>query len=194
MASESIETKRFLRERLRERVRSLSRQERVLQSRGICDRLLSLPELERVSCVLGFWPMVSEPDIRPVLDSLVRRGGRVLLPVVRDGVVPRLGFSAYVPGGSLNPNRYGILEPDGPPEDPGEAQLALVPALGVGPGGERLGHGGGYYDELAATLSIPLICPIFEEQLLAHVPLEPHDRMVSTVVLPTRVIRTALQA
>ncbi|MCM1011509.1 MULTISPECIES: 5-formyltetrahydrofolate cyclo-ligase [unclassified Brevibacterium] len=102
--------------------------------------------------VVAYAGLPGEPDLDPALDDLLRRGARVLLPVVtRLGEALRFGEVTGTMATLRPQGRWGIREPvaqlsatallaEAVPD------LILVPALGFGPGGARLGNGGGFYD------------------------------------------------
>lgn len=102
--------------------------------------------------VVAYAALPSEPDVDAVVDGLRHRGARVFLPVVtRVGEALEFG-EVTEPMSALTPQgRWGIREPrashtasalfaEAAPD------LLLVPALGFGAGGARLGNGGGFYD------------------------------------------------
>ena len=86
-----------------------------------------------------------------MLDVVLRRGGRVLLPVARttaDDSPVALQWGEYRPG-QLVAARFGLLEPARPwlpTTTLAEASVVLVPALAVDRAGVRLGRGRGFYD------------------------------------------------
>ena len=99
--------------------------------------------------------MDTEPGSPELLDSLVRNGCQVLLPVV----TPQgpLDWAAYTGVRSLRAGPWGLREPIGPllgAEAIATAALVLVPALAVDWQGIRLGRGGGHYDR-----TLPLAAP-----------------------------------
>ena len=66
------------------------------------------------------------------------------------------------------------------------ADVVLVPALAVDGRGSRLGRGGGSYDRALARVFglVPTIALLYDDELLDHVPAEPHDRAVRAVARP----------
>ncbi|MFD0819548.1 5-formyltetrahydrofolate cyclo-ligase, partial [Micromonospora zhanjiangensis] len=73
----------------------------------------------------------------------------------------------------------------------GTAELIVVPALAVDRTGVRLGRGGGSYDRALArcgpaALTVALV---YDEELIEHVPAQPHDRRVRAVVTPSGGLR-----
>ena len=104
-------------------------------------------------------------------------------------------MEAYVPDGPLVPGPFGIPEPDPlhsrllPPE---ELDAVLVPCVGFDAEGNRLGHGGGYYDRyLRRCPQTAAILTAFETQRLERVPREEHDLSFSVLVTENGVLRRA---
>lgn len=100
------------------------------------------------STVCAYVPVGTEPGSIELLDMLLRRAGRVLLPVARttaDNTPLPLSWGEYRPG-TLTTGRWGLLEPPQPwlpAAALAEAALVLVPALAVDRAGVRLGRGRG---------------------------------------------------
>ncbi len=74
-----------------------------------------------------------------------------------------------------------------------EAAVVVVPSSAIDADGSRLGQGGGSYDRAlgrvpAGALVVGLV---FDDELLATVPTESHDRRVDVAVTPLRVVRFA---
>jgi 5,10-methenyltetrahydrofolate synthetase len=125
------------------------RAERVARlERGLASWLAS-----RSETVIGaYWPIRGEFDPLSVLADWLAAGPerRVGLPVI-DSVTDAMTFHAWWPGSPMRPDRYGIPAPDG--TDPVVPRLLLVPCVGFGPGGIRLGYGGGYYDRTLGAMT-----------------------------------------
>ena len=92
---------------------------------------------------LGGWPVSA--DAPPMAgDSLAKQLPRKIgLPVVNKQT-RTLSFHAWYPGCPMAEDAYGIPKP----KDTEEVvpTVLLVPCVGWGPGGYRLGYGGGFYD------------------------------------------------
>jgi 5-formyltetrahydrofolate cyclo-ligase len=150
-----------------------------------------LPGLPGTVC--AYWPAGAEPGSPELLDGLVHRGCRVLLPVV-DARVDALGpldWAEYTGAGSLQTGPLGLLEPAGPRMGCpaiATAVLVLVPALAVDRHGVRLGRGGGHYDRTLplATLGTPLVAIVRDDEVLAALPVQPHDVPVTAALTPGR--------
>ena len=92
---------------------------------------------------------------------------------------------------SLIANRWGLLEPDetAPVVEAGVLDAVVVPALGAGRNGHRVGYGAGYYDAfLPATRGFP-VAVVFAACLVDAVPPEPHDVPVACVVTEGETVR-----
>ena len=74
---------------------------------------------------------------------------------------------------------YGILGPGEECDiilDPTEIQFAIIPCISCNRKGERLGHGGGYYDRyLEKHPQLERVAIAFSFQMLPEVPTEPTD-------------------
>jgi len=133
----------------------------------------------RLEAVIGaYWPIRGEFDPLPVLGEwLAATPGRsVGLPVI-DPVTDAMTFHAWWPGCPMVPDRYGIPMPARTGRvDP---ELLLVPCVGFGPGGVRLGYGGGYYDRtlgaMAASTRPATLGIAFAHGWLPELAALPHD-------------------
>ncbi|MYT81042.1 5-formyltetrahydrofolate cyclo-ligase [Streptomyces sp. MnatMP-M77] len=151
---------------------------------------LRLPELADARTVAAYVSVGREPGTRALLEALRGRGVRVLLPVLLAD--NDLDWAAYEGPEHLLPAGRGLLEPDGPRLGPAavvEAQAVLLPGLAVDGAGMRLGRGGGSYDRVLARLAAAgahpaLVVLLYDDEVVARVPSEPHDRPVDAVVTP----------
>lgn len=162
---------------------------RAERDRMILDHLGRIVAAGTVVC--AYVPDDDEAGGRDLAEELIRCGARVFLPVAP--VVGPLEWAAYAGPADLVPGRFGIPVPSAPPAGPefiSGADLVLVPAVAVDRTGNRLGRGGGYYDRSLAlagpgTRMLALLDP---ENLVDHVPAEPHDRPVDGVITPEAVL------
>ncbi|MDQ3764066.1 MAG: 5-formyltetrahydrofolate cyclo-ligase [Actinomycetota bacterium] len=139
--------------------------------------------------VCAYWPVGAEPGSPELLDALMGRGCRVLLPVV--GQQGPLDWVEYTGARSLRVGPLGLLEPTGPRlgcAAIATAVLVLVPALAVDRHGIRLGRGGGHYDRTLpmATPGTPLVAIVRDDEVLASLPVQPHDVPVTAALTPRR--------
>ncbi|KUI20247.1 5-formyltetrahydrofolate cyclo-ligase [Mycobacterium sp. GA-1285] len=143
--------------------------------------------------VCAYVPVGSEPGSLEMVDSLHRRGVRVLLPVARRdaaGVPQPLQWGRYAPG-ELTKGRFGLLEPEEPwlaPETIAVATTLLVPALAVDRSGVRLGRGAGFYDRSLRWVagSARLVAVVRDDELVDRLPAEAHDVPMTHALTPRR--------
>jgi 5,10-methenyltetrahydrofolate synthetase len=141
--------------------------------------LLARPE----QSIGAYWPIKGEFDALPALYrwSEADDKRRIGLPVIeRD--TRQLKFHVWYPGCPMELDAYDIPKPkDTEAFDP---QLLLVPLVGFGPRGVRLGYGGGFYDRTLAALS-PRPVTVGVGFAHGHVPWlepEPHDVPLDAVL------------
>ena len=95
----------------------------------------------------GYWPIKGEFDPLPALyrwqeDSPEPSTRRIGLPVT-DKALGELSFHVWYPGCPTELDAHDIPKPKG--TEAFTPQMLFLPCLGYGPGGVRLGYGGGFY-------------------------------------------------
>ncbi|MEV5013859.1 5-formyltetrahydrofolate cyclo-ligase [Streptomyces sp. NPDC053780] len=166
---------------------------------ALAARALGMPEVAGARAVAAYVSVGAEPGTLALLDALRARGVRVLLPALLPD--NDLDWGEYTGTDSLARVRHGgrmdLFEPAGArlgPDAVTEADVVLLPGVAVDGRGLRLGRGGGSYDRVLARLersgSRPaLLVLLYDREVVAHVPAEPHDRPVDAVVTPSGVRR-----
>lgn len=168
-------------------------------SRRATALLAELPEVRDANVVHVYWPMVDrrEIDTRAFIHRLRSEGKEIVLPVVLNfrqntTMLPRLGHIRYPGEEGLRVNRWGISEPAEHQVVPiQQLEAVIVPALGAGRNGHRIGFGHGYYDEFLNGISVPAIALVYDQCLIDRVPVEDHDRGVDVIVTEREVLRPA---
>lgn len=135
--------------------------------------------------VSGFWPLMDEIDIRPLLNTLHRRGHIVALPETTSRGNPLI-FRHWTPQSLMIRERFGTVRPEGPVVVP---DYLLVPLLAFDAAGHRLGYGGGYYDRTLALLphAIAVGCG-FAAQQLDEIPAGEYDARLHAVATERSVL------
>jgi 5,10-methenyltetrahydrofolate synthetase len=171
------------------------RQALVEERSRLPDRLARSEALQRVmrvwlvarpDVVIGaYWPIKGEFDPLPALfrwqeagmeadaaGAIQRR--RIGLPVINK-VDKTLTFHTWYPGCPMEEDAYGIPKPKD--TEVIQPTLLFVPCVGYGPGGYRLGYGGGFYDRTLATLRPkPVTVGLgYTQGFLPDLEPEPHD-------------------
>lgn len=155
----------------------------------ICRRALELPEYRAAGLTMAFVSTALEPDTTAFLRETLRRGKGLALPFLTGPgqMEARLLEDLSL----LQPGPFGILQPpEQAPAVPAKSiGFALVPCVAASQQGERLGHGGGYYDRFLPPLGKrwAVACP--EALLLAAVPSLPHDLPAPIIITEKRILR-----
>jgi 5-formyltetrahydrofolate cyclo-ligase len=199
--------KRALRGAMGDARSRLTPEERARAARGVAAQLAALPELRAAAatgsaCVAGFSATRAEIDPAMALADARRSGARLAWPRVATGAAavapardrPRLHFHLSEPD-DLRPGSFGIPEPEAtaPEIAPTDVAVMLVPGLAFDAGGNRLGFGGGFYDELlagpVARRPAFVVGVGYDFQVVDLCPAGEEDARVDCVVTEARVIR-----
>ena len=166
--------KKALRRQLQaERLSLIDRHQRSMQLQEV----LRVWLVGRRECTIGaYWPIKGEFDALPALfrwsEADPRR--RIGLPVI-EKETKQLRFHVWYPGCEMEEDAYGIPKPKD--TEAFEPQLLLVPCVGFGARGLRLGYGGGFYDRtLAALEPRPVTVGVgYSNGFVPWLDAEPHD-------------------
>ncbi len=181
-------------------------QEKKILRKALVDQRFSMPDwlhkvellqqvmriylVGRPDTVIGaYWPIKREFDPLPALHRWKEDGElldqpqlrRIGLPVV-DKVHKTLVFHAWYPGCPMEEDAYHIPKPKD--TEVIVPTLLFVPCVGYGPGGFRLGYGGGFYDRTLATLQPkPFTVGLgFTDGFLPDFEPEPHDQALDAIL------------
>ncbi|HEV7914233.1 MAG TPA: 5-formyltetrahydrofolate cyclo-ligase [Albitalea sp.] len=110
--------------------------------------LVSRPE----TTIGAYWPIKGEFDPLPALYrwSEADEARRIGLPVV-DRETGLLRFHVWYPGCPMELDAHDIPKPKG--TEVFQPQMLLLPCVGYGPEGARMGYGGGFFDRTIAMLT-----------------------------------------
>ena len=192
---EGTDPKRDLRKIMKARRREVPSEERSAYSAALCGNLLEREDVQRAIGAKGVFAVYlaskEEIDLSPLVERLWAADCRVVVPAWRDDTYRLV---AYSPKTELAAGPMGILEPA--PGGEGLISVAeddvsvwIVPGLAFSRSGARLGYGGGWYDRFLSkanpsSISLGVAYPF---QIVADLPLEPHDIPLVDIVTTSTV-------
>lgn len=196
-----MDTKKNMRAEVLVRRNAIDFCARKTKSTAICKAVEKrVSELFASPCIAVYEAMKSEVDLSEFITSAYKLGWRVCFPcMVRsatDGASPRMAFfhisrnqhpqaRQTVLAHPLRCNTCGELAKSGYIEvAPSELDVVMVPLVAFDADGNRLGYGGGNYDQLLPHLrsSALVVGVAFTEQEVDAVPVEAHDQKLSRII------------
>lgn len=181
-------TKLALRAQVRQILARLPDPTRTAASAEACSLLLTQKAWTQAKSVLFYAPLPGELDIWPLVAMAISTGKSVALPRFDPAKNLYAARELHDPQADLEIGRFGIREPTSRcvPIPLNKLDLILVPGVAFDLHGRRLGRGRGFYDLLLAVVRGQTCGVAFDEQLVAEVPVEPHDVSVKCILTPTR--------
>jgi 5-formyltetrahydrofolate cyclo-ligase len=178
-----------------ERLTATDRMHRAVQ----LQQVLMVWLVGRAETAIGaYWPIKGEFDPLPALYRWQEAGeaprpesyegwvpepqNRLIGLPVQDRETHQLRFHIWYPGCPMEVDAHDIPKPKATPEF--QPQMLILPLVGFGPKGTRLGYGGGFYDRTLATLN-PRPYTVGIGYAMGHVPWlepEPHDVPLDTIL------------
>jgi 5-formyltetrahydrofolate cyclo-ligase len=184
--SDLLQAKASLRSAVRARLKSRTAEQRAQASRQACTRLLEQSLWHRASSILAYTPLVDEVDIAMLVENALRISKTVALPQFDALAQTYRACQIKAVGQDLVSGRFGILEPAShcPSVPVNQLDLILVPGVAFDGEGRRLGRGRGFYDRLLAEVEGAKCGVAFDEQVVAEIPVAPHDVVLDCIVTP----------
>ena len=159
----------------------------------LAERICSFEPFRNARAAAAFASFRDEIPTDSVVKALRARGTRVLLPRVEPRA-NRMVVCDFSEIGSLDRDRFGIPEPDGPVFT-ASLDLCFVPGLAFGLDGSRLGYGGGFYDRFLASPQCrrAWLCGLgYDAQVVQSLPMQAHDVRLTHIATPDRVVHCSL--
>jgi len=152
----------------------------------IGEQVLAWQHAHSINILGVYWPIRSEPDLRPTYDELARLSVQLALPVVAEKNAP-LRFAAWIPGDAVVKDMMGVSIP-APPQRIVQPQALLIPCVGFSPERVRLGYGGGFYDRTLAAESRSIAVGIAYDCTRAKFARAPHDAVLDLIITESAAI------
>ncbi len=188
MTDSTTGTKTSLRKAMHQVLAAMGPAARAQASSAICDAIQRSTAWSHSRSVLLFSPLPDEPDIWPLATETLAAGKLLALPRFNAGLGAYEAAMVSNLDSDLIQGRYGIREPA-----PGLAavhlnqlDLILVPGVAFDVCGHRLGRGRGYYDRMLKLVRSARLGVAFDSQVVADLPVDPHDERLNAIVTPTR--------
>lgn len=180
--------KNELRKKVKERIATLSTFEKRVQQNAIIAKVKAFIVQKSLQSIALYWSFGHEVATQALVEYLLQSQRTVMLPVcTKKGLL----FEKIAAADQLIQGKYGIMEPNKICSSfiPKMIDAMIVPAVAVDRCGNRLGQGKGYYDRFFADSFVPLTLVLaYQEQLVAVVPVEAHDKKIDVIILPHEVI------
>lgn len=205
--------KEKIRKEIKEKLKATSEDYRKEASAKIALNALNIPEMKEQKrtgflglkktekTVLAYCSVGNEPSTLALIDSLLKSGRKVCLPLCTDldeeghrtGAFDAMEARVITSFDDLTAGAYGIPEPKADTElvPAEEIDIVILPCVGCDRQCRRIGHGAGYYDKYLTTVRkdcfTMALC--YEEALADELPMEEHDVPVDAVVTEKTVYR-----
>lgn len=171
---------------LREYIRNIKRQFNDEQLRDmstpITKRLLSHPAVAGAKTIMMYYSLPDEVYSHDIINTLVQKGKRVLLPAVIND--DNMELRCYESKKDMIEGFFNIMEPVGKTfTNYEDIDVAIVPGMSFDLRGNRLGRGKGYYDRFLSKC--PYIYKIgicFDFQKLPGIPTDENDVKMDYVI------------
>ena len=174
--------KRQLRMAVRRDEQLISICDRARSDQAVAIQVLALPEYRRAQSLFCFVSTTREIDTTPVLLDALHSGKTLCVPLCTEP--GRMESRQITDLNQLVPGRYGLLEPtaDTPVIPVDAIDFAVLPCVTCNYLGQRLGHGGGYYDRFLSQYRGGTVLLCRELLIRQEIPVEPHDYPVPWVL------------
>jgi 5-formyltetrahydrofolate cyclo-ligase len=179
--------KTFLRDRLKTLRSSLPVARRAEFSQIIAERLFQMEKIKSARVFFTYISCGAEVETRGIIKRLLEEAKLVTVPRIADNRMEARAFTAWE---EMSPGQLGIPTPKSGHEYQGRIDVVITPGLGFTVEGHRIGFGRGYYDQWFSSHPVGFkVALAYEAQIVAGIPLDPHDVPVDCIVTEKRVIR-----
>ncbi len=171
-------TKRELRRELRSEQKALSEEYVKSASQRMEEAFLDSPLYQNARSIFLYLNTKQEPSTRRILKEALKAGKTVAVPkCLENGEMAAVRYKEEDP---LITTSMGIEEPLRAEDTllKEGIDLIIVPCLSANQKGERLGHGGGYYDRFLHHFRGNTVCFCFEKMVCSKLETEVHDEPV----------------
>ncbi|XP_028921935.1 5-formyltetrahydrofolate cyclo-ligase isoform X1 [Ornithorhynchus anatinus] len=187
--------KRALRAELKQRLRALSAEERLRQSRLLTEKVVAHKKYQEAQRVSVFLSMPDEIETCEIIRDIFQRGKTCFIPRYKfqSNHMDMVKLVSFEEISSLPKTSWNILQPDEEDEreealSTGGLDLIFMPGLGFDKQGNRLGRGKGYYDSYLrrcfqhSQVKPHTVALAFKEQICDSVPVDENDMRIDEIL------------
>lgn len=185
-----VALKKSLRRQILSLRKSLSPPEISALSSVIVQKFLALPLYQKSRTLMAYASMPEEVQLLPLFLDALSQKKSLAIPLI---TAPREMLPVLVPSlDALEPDKFGIPTVKKNLRklvDADKIDCVIVPGAAFDTRGNRLGLGGGFYDNFLPKIpNATKIALAFDFQIVPTVPAEPHDAPVDIIVTENRII------
>lgn len=167
----------------KQRILSMSSEQRELASGAIADALSGIDEFTHAHKVFVYLGTSNEPNTEEIVGLALMLEKVVCVPRVKGEDMQAVVISPFT---NFKTNKWGILEPVGS-HAIDDVDVAIVPLVAFD-GLKRLGHGKGYYDRYLKEHDCYVIGLAFDCQGVENLECEKHDIPLDMLITEKRII------
>lgn len=165
-------TKDEIRKYIRFQKSLLDEEKRISHSLKIFHFLEQLPSFNLSKNILSYYSLPDEVFTKAFLENWYIEKN-IFLPKIIDDEIRIVKYSNT---DSLNVGKYNILEPNNDIYYSLEnMDLAIIPAVAIDKGGNRIGRGKGYYDRLLTSSKVTKIGIVYNFQIVDNIEWNKYD-------------------
>ena len=184
------EEKRLIRRKALAARRGMTEDARAEASDKIQKLLFDMDEYLGARCVFPYASMDEEVHTENIILDLLGSGKTVCLPyIVGNSAMEAVRLKSML---DLEPGKYDILtvrEDEKTIVEPEKIDLVLVPGVAFTRSGDRLGMGGGYYDNfLKSAVKARRVALTYDCQIFETLPMSDNDEKVDKIVTESGII------
>jgi len=180
-------SKSRIREVIKKRLNSQSKEEGRRKSRVISRKLFALQAFKRAKVIMFYVSKDGEVETGQMMEKAQKKGKEIVIPHINRKTKKMLACQFRNRDEDLSKGPYGILQlRDGYKKAvrPESIDMIIVPGIAFSRDGRRLGRGGGYFDRFLGhvrknTLKVGLA---FDFQIIEDIPFLSHDKPVDLVI------------
>ncbi|XP_050293751.1 5-formyltetrahydrofolate cyclo-ligase-like [Anthonomus grandis grandis] len=188
-----VEAKKAIRALIPDKIAQLSCEEKARQSKIVFNKLINLPVFNTSKRISVYLSTADEIDTEPIVRTIFAQGKECFVPRYCKAGMQMVKLRSMEDWETLPLTKWNIKQPllKDVREDAietGGLDLIICPGVAFTKKGDRLGHGGGYYDVFQKKLretqkqSLTSVAVAFKEQILDELPLTDRDVTVDMVL------------